>query len=511
MTNSGDSPRSRTVLSHLPGWTAPALVALALAAVIALSVWFCCANRYILYYGDAQAHLDISRSLIDSRNPGYDQLGTVWLPLLHVICLPLVGNMNLWSNGLAGAIPVAMCFVLAGLCCFLVARDVFDNTLAATIAVACLALNPNVLYLGSIPMTEVVFLAGLFVFLLSVTRGWFVVAVLASWAMSLTRYDGWFLIPFEGLWFVLIRPRQRRVQTLILFGVLAGLVPLYWAGHCWWETGNALDFINGPYSAKAIQGGKPYPGWQDWAAALTYYARAGRDCAGWPLLVLGILGSACAIARGKARILFFLVLTPAFYVWSLHSSGTPIHVPELWPFSYYNTRYGIAVVALAAFAAGAIVLVLPERHRLWAVLIPVLALAPWLVHPAVQNVICWRESDVNSIARRQWTREAAQFLDRNYQPDQQVLASFGDLTGIFCKAKLPLREVLHEGSGPYWDAAMARPDLLHPAAWGIAQRGTKSDTVMRKAAAYTLYEPIATEGAPVLDIFQRTYAENPVH
>ncbi len=71
-------------------------------------------HGYLLYYGDAQAHLNISRSIIDSRTPGYRQLGNVWLPILHVICLPFVGNNWLWTTGLAGTIPVALCFVISG-------------------------------------------------------------------------------------------------------------------------------------------------------------------------------------------------------------------------------------------------------------------------------------------------------------------------------------------------------------------------------------------------------------
>ncbi len=157
-----------------------------------------------------------------------------------------------------------------------------------------------------------------------------------------------------------------RLRIFITFAALASLAPLYWTAHCWWETGNPLDFINGPYSAKAIQAGKPYPGLHDWAAAITYYGAAGRDCAGWPLVLLGALGAACALAREKYSVLGFLLLTPAFYVWSLHSSSTPVFVRELWPYGLYNTRYGVALIALAAFAAGGTVLFLPARRRVFA-------------------------------------------------------------------------------------------------------------------------------------------------
>jgi len=38
-----------------------------------MAAWVC-RHGYILYWGDAQAHLNAGRSLIDSRTPGYDQL-----------------------------------------------------------------------------------------------------------------------------------------------------------------------------------------------------------------------------------------------------------------------------------------------------------------------------------------------------------------------------------------------------------------------------------------------------
>jgi hypothetical protein len=482
-----------------------AAVISALCALAALAVWWFYTRGYILYYGDAQAHLNISRSIIDSHTPGYEQIGTVWLPLLHVICLPWVPNNWLWSTGLAGSIPVSICFVAAGTCFYFAARQTYESSLAAAVVLCCLVLNPNILYLASIPMTEIVFLAGVAVMLLSLLRFqatqekvWIAVAVLASWAMSLTRYDGWFLIPFTAIWFAAFARNHRRT-VLISFGVVASLAPLYWLAHCWWETSNALDFYNGPYSAKAIQGGKPYPGYHDWRLSFLYYAAAGELCSGWGLTLLGIVGIACAAARRAISKIGILFLTPLFYIWSLHSSGTPIFVPTLYPHGYYNSRYGIAVVALAAFAAGAIV----TRRKL-AVIVPLISVLPWLVHPGVENWICWKESQVNSVARRAWTEAAAHYFQTNYQPGQGILAPFGDVTGIFCKAGIPVAEVLHEGNGPAWFANTTRPDLIHQESIAVAQEGTKlSGKLQENAPVYRLVDRIQVPDAPALQIFKR--------
>lgn len=433
--------------------------------------------------------------------------------MLHLLCLPFVINDSLWSTGLAGTIPAAGCFVVAGLCFYLVARDVYETSVAAAVVVACFAMNPNVLYLSSIPMTEVVFLAGLAVMLLALFRFrttqktkfvW--TGVAAVWSMSLTRYDGWFFIPFASLGFALFAT-NRRWLTLIVFGLAANFVPLYWVAHNWWETGRALDFFNGPYSPVAIQGSKPYPGYHDWKQAILYYSAAGELCAGWPLLLLGCAGAACAAAKKVTTPLLFLLVTPVFYVWSIHSSGaTPIHVPQLWPFTYYNTRYGIAAVPLAAFAAGAIVLVVPTRWRRFAFVLPLLSTAIWVIRPSPENWICWKESQVNSTARRAWTKAGADFYRANYHHDEGTLARFSDLTGIFCRARIPLAETLHEGNGPAWFAATSRPDLFHPQLWAIAQQGDFVSAAINRTAdpVYRINNKIAVKDAPLVGIYRRT-------
>jgi hypothetical protein len=509
LTNSGDSPRFR----RLSGIAQAALVVALLCALVSLSALWWLHRGYILYYGDAQAHLNISRSIVDSRTPGYDQIGTVWLPLLHVMCLPFVMNDSLWSSGLAGTIPVAACFVVAGLCFYLGAREAYQSSIAAGVVVACFALNPNILYLASIPMTEVVFLAGLAVLVLALFRFretqitrfvW--LGIVAVWAMTLTRYDGWFFIPFASLGFARFA-KNRRWLTLIVFGIIGSFAPLYWIAHNWWETGHALDFYNGPYSPIAIQGSKPYPGYHDWKLALLYYSAAAELCSGWPLLLLGCAGLVCAAVKKVITPLLFLLLTPIFYVWSIHSSGaTPIHVPQLWPFTYYNTRYGIAAVPLAAFSAGAIVLALPAGFRRFAFVLPLLSVAIWIVRPSPENWICWKESQVNSVARRAWTTASADFLRANYHSGDGVLARFSDLTGIFCRARIPLAEVLHEGNGPAWFAATSRPDLFHPQDWAVAQRGDFVSAAINRtvSAPYRVNREVRVKDAPVTEIYKRS-------
>ena len=492
-----------------------ALVAALLSVIATAAAWWCFSHGYSLYYGDAEAHLNIARRILDSRTPGPDQIGTVWLPLPHLILVPFVMHDAWWHSGLAGVLPSLACFVIAGMFLFSAARRVYGSAGAALAVALLFALNPNMLYLQTTPMTELPFLASLAALLWSTL--WFrdaqspwpvLIAAGASNAASLTRYEGWFLIPFVCLYLLVVAKRK---SDAILFAALAALGPLAWLAHNQYYYSNALEFYNGPYSAAAIykrqlaQGGFPYPGDHDWSMAARYYVAASRSIVGWPLLILGVAGTLIAVAQKTWWSLFLLLLPPLFYVWSMHSSGTPIFVPDLPPYGWYNTRYAIAVVPLAAFAAGALVTLVPGRLQVTASIVLALAIAGlWGFRGA--SSISWKESEINSESRRAWTTEAAKFLEDEYRPGSGIIFPFGDLTGVLREAGIPLRESLHEGNGVAFDSAMARPDLLLREAglaeWGLAYSGDAVDGALKKAG-YTPRRHIVVKGAPVVEIYHR--------
>ncbi|MES1258011.1 MAG: hypothetical protein ABUS51_06260, partial [Acidobacteriota bacterium] len=138
---------------------------MACLAVMAAAVAYFYQTGATLYSGDAEAHLNIARRVVDSRTPGWVQLGTTWLPLPHLLMIPLVRRDWLWQTGLAGAIPSGFLMALAGTFLFAAMHRVFGVTLPAAAAAAVFLLNPNTLYLGSIPMTEPALYASLFALL----------------------------------------------------------------------------------------------------------------------------------------------------------------------------------------------------------------------------------------------------------------------------------------------------------------------------------------------------------
>src|SRR5882724_5088075 len=138
---------------------------------------------------------------------------------------------------------------------------------------------------------------------------------------------------------------------------------------------------------------QPYPGDHDVRTAVAYYFAAARNVAGWPLIAFAATGALAALWKKAWWPLVLLALPPAFFIWSMYGSGTPIFVPDRWPNSWYNTRYGIAALPLFAMCAGAIVAILPMRARVPAAIL-IAAGAFWA------TPICWKESEVNSTTRR---------------------------------------------------------------------------------------------------------------
>src|SRR5437868_10305042 len=175
---------------------------LSLVAIAAFVLFH--SRNEILLSGDAVAHISIARRVFDSRTPGPLQLGSVWLPLPHLLTIPFIVSKSMWQSGIGGSIVSIISYVLAGLGLF---RLIYPwSRFAAWAATAFYAANPNLLYVQSTALNEPLYLACFIwavVFFVEAAR-YFVQSEqiaarsLEKGAMALTagiftRYDGWFL------------------------------------------------------------------------------------------------------------------------------------------------------------------------------------------------------------------------------------------------------------------------------------------------------------------------------
>jgi len=514
MSRTSTSPETRrlphrrrdTIPSGNPAETnCPAITVrfVAITCLLSLSsfLWFFFRDE-ILLYGDAVAHINIARRVFDCMHPGPLQFGTVWLPFPHLLMIPFVINRGMWMSGWGASVPsmIAYVFGVIGIYKFVAP---YAGKLAALLAAAIYALNPNLLYLQSTAMTEPIFLATFIWALVYLDRysraldnneahlaakslEYCGIALAAS---ILTRYDGWVYSAILGL-IVLIRwGRWRSLRnssssdvgnrggvevgkSLIEFMVLCFVVAGLWLAQNYALSGRPLDFLNGPYSAKAIEArstahGLPaHPGTGSLATSTLFFLKTAKlnVSGGWlePLFFLvALLGVGYTVWQLRRFGIFLLLLLPIpFYAYSIAYGSVPIFIPVWWPHSYYNVRYGIQLLpafavflALAFYALSHLDNVFLRRTGHAAI---VAILAASYLHVALESPISLREARVNAVTRMMLENRLANAF-HHVPPSSTILMATTNYVGALQDAGIPLRRVIWEGVHPEWDQSLASP------------------------------------------------------
>src|SRR5215469_11534876 len=518
--------------------TFPVAMASVVLAFIALIV--CFSRGYLLLYGDAVAHLGIARRIVDSRNPGLAQLGGVWLPLPHLLMLPFIGKMEWWQNGMAGAWPSLLCYIVGVIGFYRLTRRIMTPrwSFAATVFYA---LNPNLLYLATTAMTEALFLAILIwgtlltmecVAAIRQGRAAFVARRLVFLGLLIlaavfTRYDGW--IFGAAIWIVITwqifanREQHRELWSKVApyyaaFTILAAAGPLGWFAYNQHFFHDPLDFIRGPYSAAAIDkrttppGSRHYPGWHNPLWALVLYARTAQlDAAAWEsgfaVMSAAIVGLALSLRLKSEWPVVLLWIPLPFYVYSIAYGSVPIFIPPFWPFSYYNSRYGMEM--LPALAASAF-LALQWFARRLSTKQPLVArmVYPVALSLAAMNAVAMmykiplvlKEAMVNSTTRVAFEESLAHSLE-SFQAGVPILMYSSDHLGAVQRAGIPLRQFLNEYDSDSWNAALAAP--ADKAAYVVAMAGDPvSKAVKEHPEGLTELTVLCTTGQPCARIYQ---------
>ena len=528
------------------GETYPFFAASVILGFVALFV--CYSRGYLLLYGDAVAHLAIARRIMDSRWPGVGQLGGVWLPLPHLLILPFIGNMRMWQTGLAAAPMSMLSYALSVAGVWRLARRMM-RLRWALVATAFYALNPNLLFLATTAMTETVFLA---LFVWSAVATMEGVAALragqasrASARMMLagllvlgqvfTRYDGWVIGAAVwccfawAVWKSGAEIRRRVLPAFAMFTVFCAAGPLLWFWYNQHFTGDWLDFLRGPYSAKQIERrtappGQHYREWHRPLRALIYYMRTAQvDAAAWEtgfgLMAAALYGwwltwkrRAVAEVRERGEAFGWLLWVPLpFYVYSVAYGSVPIFIPQLYPHSYYNARYGMemlpALSVYGALAAERLDVWLRGKTAGWA-RVGARFWQPLAMLLCVANCIAmmyWtplvlKEGMVN--ARTRVSLEESIALELEQMPaDEPVMMALSAHVGAVQTAGRTLRSMVSENDSQTFDAALKDP--AHNAAFVIAIAG---DPVAKAVAEHpqglTEIAVICTSGQPCARVYQ---------
>ena len=510
----------------------------------------------MLNYGDAVAHLHIARRVFDSRRPGLSELGSVWLPLPHLLMIPFVAVYAWWANGIAGLIPSALAFLASCAGVYRLARRWLAPRESA-VALAFFALSPNLLYMQTTAMTEPLFVCEMIwasVWLVEWRTAldrigddeageherrranrllyWIALALVAA---VFTRYDGWVMafLAWVAIGLTLARRRQLGTRAFWIASAIVVAAPVVWCTYNAVVFGDWLDFARGPYSAKAIElrtatpgAGPPHPGWHNPWVSLEFFVKAAEmDAAGerWGTWLLGasILGTAWAwlIARRRAFLWTLLLWLPVpFYAYSVAYGSVPIFLPPWWPHSWYNTRYGMEL--LPAFALGLgffthlIATAVHEFNPRWPRYVTAAMFALIAVNVAImlrERPLVYVESTKNIHSRYQYDIEIPRVLRAlaAQRPGAPVLMNTSVHPEFVAFSGIPLRQTINESDREYLHAALAAP-ATH-AAIVVAFEGDDVDRAVRAhPEGLRPVRRFAMKGQPVGTIYvSDTYAATP--
>jgi hypothetical protein len=500
-----------------------------------------------MLYGDAIAHMNIGRRVFDSKTPGLLQLGTVWLPLPHLLMIPFLVSNQMWQLGVGGSVPSLVAYVFGVIGMFRLVRGSLSRDtapdpaarFAAWTAAFIYAANPNLIYMQTTAMGESLYLAWFVwsvVYFAESTRGdktTLAKCGLCLAAACLTRYDGWFLAVAMAATAVVLnilpsnaRDYKRRVfrpsrSATAEFVLIAAAAPALWLAYNAIVYRNPLEFENGPYSAKAIEqktqsaGNPGHPGSGNLVLAGQYFLKSAEvNLAenewlqrGWILLALVEIAGAAFTARvhtsttesfSKAWPLLFLLIPAPFYALSVAYGGVPIFIPEWWPFTHYNVRYGLQL--LPAFAAALALLVyLAVRSEWWNSRLRVACTLLVFALVLTSYASVWRagpqslqEAQINMRTRNQLEAQLALWLEK-LPPDSTLLMYLGDHVGAVQKAGIPLRRVINEGNHRVWkqpedQEGLWERALADPARYADFVVASEGDVAWKAAQSHHLPE-----------------------
>ena len=397
------------------------LLTIVLAIGLAFAVYLYTLDKYsLLYYGDAVSHLVRAREFIDSANPGmFEQLGTAWLPLPHLLLLPFTLIDSLFITGFAGLVISLPSLAITSVLIYKMIKTHLGRGISyIAIAGALLyASNPNVLYMGMTAMTEapfmLFFVASAYYFqrwtlespkyihfqsevggggtksqstthtlsghsqASSLVRDLLLCSIFLSLA-TLCRYESWILPIFLILFVVLNKAKNKKQRYyysttysigIIIISILSFSGIAFWLAWNAYEYGDPLEFLKAPFfsaASQALEGPNRESLYlQPWNVVAIYTLTA-LAMYGPALLAAAVLGyffhryfSGKKEEKSKRKNLYiFLALPPLLTVFSMI-----IGIGEMNHQVWFNSRFLILVSPLIILLACVFITRLPYKIR----------------------------------------------------------------------------------------------------------------------------------------------------
>jgi hypothetical protein len=448
-------------------------------------------NGLGLAYNDARSHLDIGRRVVEGLKPGLAQLGSVWLPLPHLLMVPTIWNDFMWHSGLSGALQSMISFVATGVLIYLFLRKLGTPVIGRLMAVLVFVANWNILYLQSTAMTEPLLIASMtaavyYLLLWQKKQDVLQLVKAAFWVLlaTLNRYDGWFLLGFATILIGVLALRKRGYKaaegTVLLFLTLAGVGIVLWVLWNLLIFKDPLYFILGPYSAHAQQqqlasaGDLPTQKNIFLSTKVYYYALVYNM--GMFTILLGALGTIIFYLDKKlsadVKIISISLFAPLiFNILALYLGFSVLFVQSISG-SWFNVRYGVLMApSIAIFIGYMIGRVKSFRPVIVGLLLLVMFFSLGSADAVTIDDARVGSSQVNVTEVSNWLKNNAA------NKPGFILIAAASHDAIIFSSGLPMSRFIHEGTGAYWVSATTAPDRW--ARWIIMRTNDLSDQTFR--------------------------------
>lgn len=443
-------------------------------------------------YNDARSHLDIARRVVENLQPGFAQLGSVWLPLPHLLATLTIWNNFMWHSGLSGALESMASYVATGILIYQILRVLGVSLLGRLVGVGIFAANLNILYMQSTAMTELLLLgtmtAGVYELIQWHKEDNMLRLVKSSfWVMlsTMIRYDGWFLLIFSTILIVIQAYRKHGYKAaegaFFLFATLASFGILLWIIWNWIIFKDPLYFIFGPYAAATQQ--------QQIAAAgqlatehnlpfsIKSYFYAIIYNEGMLQTILAAIGMALFWFDKKIssslRMASIALLAPLFFnIVALYLGQSVLFVQGLNGNSWFNVRYGLMMAPTIAIFVGYLVYRLKSLKYIMVLLLLFVIFFSFAnrdavtLDDAIYGASGKNVSQISDLLHAQAAEESG-----------FVLISVASHDAVVFSSGLQMSRFIHEGDGIYWTLAIAHP--AHWARWIVLRTGDTSDQTYR--------------------------------
>jgi hypothetical protein len=473
-------------------------------------------NGLAIAYNDARSHLDIGRRVVEGLKPGLAQLGSVWLPLPHVLMIPTIWSDFMWHTGLSGALISMVSFVVTGVVIYLFLKELNASVMARFFGVLVYVCNINILYLTSTAMTELLLLAtmmlGCYFLLIWAKKEDILSLIKASFFVmlsTLVRYDGWFLLFFGAVVVSYLSFRRKGIKAaegyFVLFCTLGGFGVFLWL---LWNLAIFKDpfyFAFGPFSAHAQQaqletaGDLPTKG--DLFLSVKIYLYALMYNAYTLPAILSVLGI-FALLKDKlsshaVKVASMALLAPLlFNIIALYLGHSVLFIQGISGNTWFNVRYGVTLIPSIAVFLG--LLVDRIKSFRW------IAVGLWMI----VTVFAFLNNDAVTIddatvgSSQKNVSEVSGWLSQNAKDNEGfILISAASHDAIIFSSGLPMSKFIHEGTGAYWESATESPDRW--ARWMVMRTHDQNDLVFREIhdeIGYERYDLV--ESYPFADIYQ---------